>query len=318
MSTGMADTQHEQVRSGVFALPDTHEAKIGPELPALKGATIAELDAEDAQDLPLIVWLRGDEPWFSQFDLDAEAVMKTLGIKRSRLTQISGKELRVGRVRMDRYIRPIYRSLDVEHYLSWTRATASHQKSSDAIKTAVELLQQQSEQIQYSLRELSSSLGNSIKKDLSEILTAGVSAGLESTNQGFFELEKQTSALNLKLSADLASLSENLQNSTDQTNLIISKLSVEHSAALEALNLQLNQISEKTALMEERLYAWDNMILSNLKSISDELRSIRGSQGFSKRKVAIRRRTDKQLAKQAPAPSGFKRSPNTRRKKKCF
>ena len=65
--------------------------------------------------------------------------MHALGIKRSRLTQISGRDLRVGRVRVDRYIRPVYRSNDIEKYLAWTRATASHQKSSDAIKTAVVL-----------------------------------------------------------------------------------------------------------------------------------------------------------------------------------
>ncbi len=48
-------------------------------------------------DLPMIVWLRGDELYVDEFCLDADAAMKALGIKRSRLTQISGKELRVGR-----------------------------------------------------------------------------------------------------------------------------------------------------------------------------------------------------------------------------
>jgi hypothetical protein len=81
-----------------------------PESIAVRGAARTTWDDQDesaTNDFPMIVWLRGDEPWFSQFDMDAEAVMSALGIKRSRLTQISGKELRVGRVRMDRYIRPV-------------------------------------------------------------------------------------------------------------------------------------------------------------------------------------------------------------------
>src|SRR5690606_18828586 len=59
------------------------------------------------EELPMIVWLRGDEEIASEFTVDAEAAMEFLGIKRSRLTQISGRELRVGRMRIDRYIRPV-------------------------------------------------------------------------------------------------------------------------------------------------------------------------------------------------------------------
>src|SRR5690606_25392082 len=105
----------------------------------LQGAVIdGDINAAsfDADDLPMIVWLRGDESYVSDFNISADDAMKALGIKRSRLTQISGKELRVGRIRVDRYIRPVYRQADIDAYLEWTRPTATHIKSSDVLLQA--------------------------------------------------------------------------------------------------------------------------------------------------------------------------------------
>lgn len=90
--------------------------------------------------LPMIINLRGDEELVDEFNWDADQVMEFLGIKRSRLTQISGKELRVARIRRDRYLRPIYREADVRDYQEWTRATATHQSSSRAIEQAIDSL----------------------------------------------------------------------------------------------------------------------------------------------------------------------------------
>ncbi len=92
----------------------------------------------------MMVWLRGDEDLCSDFSLDADAVMQRLGIRRSRLTQISGRELRVGRMRKGRYVSPVFRPEDVEAYLSWTRASASHLKSSGLLHDAAGELMQQS------------------------------------------------------------------------------------------------------------------------------------------------------------------------------
>jgi hypothetical protein len=129
-------------------------------------------------ELPMIVWLRGDEPWFIDFSLDADAVMSKLGIKRSRLTQISGKELRVGRVRVERYIKPVFRACDVESYLQWTRATASHQKSSTALKDAAQLLQVQGQQIAQVVSDASQHFSDALKtgllKDLEEASTRSI------------------------------------------------------------------------------------------------------------------------------------------------
>ncbi len=98
-------------------------------------------------EVPMVVWLRGDEPNFSDFSLGADQVMKSLGIRRSRLNQISGRELRVGRTRVDSYIRPVYRPVDVEEYLKWSRPTASHKKSSEVLEEARTKLEQQSERL---------------------------------------------------------------------------------------------------------------------------------------------------------------------------
>jgi hypothetical protein len=92
------------------------------------------------RQLPMIINLRGDEELVDEFNWDADQVMEFLGIKRSRLTQISGKELRVARIRRDRYLRPVYRESDVRDYQEWTRATATHQSSSRAIEQAIDSL----------------------------------------------------------------------------------------------------------------------------------------------------------------------------------
>ncbi len=92
------------------------------------------------RQLPMIINLRGDEDLVDEFNWDADQVMEFLGIKRSRLTQISGKELRVARIRRDRYLRPVYRESDVRDYQEWTRATATHQSSSRAIEQAIDSL----------------------------------------------------------------------------------------------------------------------------------------------------------------------------------
>lgn len=105
---------------------------------------------------PQIVWLRGDEPYLESFCLDADAVMAELGIKRSRLTQISGRELRVGRMRIDRYVRPMYRREDVEAYKQWSRATATHQKSSLVLKEAASRLEEQGSLIEEKIQAASS------------------------------------------------------------------------------------------------------------------------------------------------------------------
>lgn len=110
------------------------------------------------EDLPMLVWLKGTEPWFEEFSLEADQVMDMLGIKRTRLTQISGRELRVGRVRRGRYISPVFRPEDVERYLSWVRAPVSHLKSSSMLNEAADTLRQQADDLEQGFFELKSTI----------------------------------------------------------------------------------------------------------------------------------------------------------------
>ncbi len=119
-----------------------------------EGASLATREFEE-EDLPLVLWLRGDEAICDEFTVDADTAMQMLGIKRSRLTQISGRELRVGKIRIDRYIRPVYRAIDIQNYLQWTRASVSHQKSSQAIELAAKKMDEQRETLLQLLEEFS-------------------------------------------------------------------------------------------------------------------------------------------------------------------
>lgn len=119
-----------------------------------------------AKDLPMIVMLKGDESFFSDFSWDAIEVMKVLGIKRSRLNQISGKELRVGKARIDRYLRPIYRPADVKDYLSWTRPTASHKRSSSIVEEARKKLEDKTDELISQITNSSDYISNNLEKIL--------------------------------------------------------------------------------------------------------------------------------------------------------
>lgn len=178
---------------------------------AIEGAS-----ADSTASLPMIVWLRGDEPYAEDFNLDAEAAMATLGIKRSRLTQISGKELRVGRKRIDRYVRPVYRTEDIEEYQGWTRATATHQRSSSAIKEAADELRQHSQELTDTFMEAIESQQQDTKQTVSEIVNETYRLQQEtqtSTNSTLQTQHKEISAILANHQAELIQSLHNMQNS---------------------------------------------------------------------------------------------------------
>jgi hypothetical protein len=116
----------------------------------------------------MVVWLRGDEPYCTEFTLEADAVMEKLGIRRTRLTQISGRELRVGRIRKGRYIVPVYRPIDVMEYQSWTRASVAHVKSSNVVQEAADSLriagEELTERVDRIVQQLTSSIEGTIRQ----------------------------------------------------------------------------------------------------------------------------------------------------------
>ena len=184
----------------------------------ITGATIAEnqgFEVAPLNDMPMIVWLRGDEDYVEEFSIDADGAMKILGIRRSRLTQISGKELRVGRMRIGRYVRPVYRQADLDAYVEWTRPTATHAKSSNLIGEAASELLRQAEKV-------SSSYEQVVEKHAHE-LTQFVDDSFKSSYNIIQELlEQKTSVVNdnvqgLKtLMADLGQLIEDQLKKSDE------------------------------------------------------------------------------------------------------
>ena len=168
----------------------------GPVAAALRAGASAAAPGEG--DLPLVVWLRGDEPYCAAFTLEADDVMRQLGIRRSRLTQISGKELRVGRIRRGRYVSPVFRQADVDHYLGWTRATASHQKSSAVIDEAADSLRTAGEAMAARLQDVPETVVAGV--------TATVGALLEATSAATQRAVHEQAARLAQLPVDLTAL----------------------------------------------------------------------------------------------------------------
>ena len=152
----------------------------------------------DPEHFPMLVWLRGDEIYCEEFSLGADAVMEILGIKRSRLTQISGRELRVARRRDGRYIRPMYRPADVEDYKLNARAPMTHLKSSEVFNHTFDGVWEQfdnklTQEVEF-LKELQQELFiksiESMKKIIDEKLQQSYSVFSEIIERKFLVLEE--------------------------------------------------------------------------------------------------------------------------------
>ena len=154
-----------------------------------------ESSSEQVQNggaLPMVVWLRGDE---EEFTLSAEDVMAALDIKRSRLTQISGHELRVGRRRVDRYLKPFYRPADVYSYQESTRAALTRQRSAAAVSSVADDIETRHKTIlQETTAQLNAVVANTsqtLQKKLSELLLATQSkTNLSVTEDNFLQTKK--------------------------------------------------------------------------------------------------------------------------------
>ena len=219
---------------------------------------------KEKEPLPNSIWLRGDEDFFEDFCLDAEEVMSQLGIKRSRLRQISGHELRVGRKRVDRYIKPFYRPKDVEDYLAWTRATASHQKSSLILNTAADSLSSHSKKISESILDLKEQATQAFQ-DIPERVSRGFSNSKKTQFEILNHIQKNQASLQKGLQKNQNDILENvlphisnLKKIINKTEDKISKFETINQAFLEAISLIQSNYSElkelkKIALKQDLL-----------------------------------------------------------------
>jgi len=276
-------------------------------------------------EFPMIVWLRGDEPWYSEFDMDAEATMNALGIKRSRLTQISGKDLRVGRVRVDRYIRPIFRSRDVEEYLNQTRATASHQKSSDALNSAAELLCKQIDRIEARLETLNQNLMTQIESALQKVITETFSSVLSRVAERLDALEGDvvnrlsvlTQETLLKhvdsIQKDLATKCGDLSLRIDSSTKELTESHLLQDKSFRELTSKMEAIDEKFPSLGVEIRNSESSLRQDLKVIMSDLSNLRKPDKILKTKSKDSRLETGAAHNQSPARPA-RHSP-TRRKK---
>ena len=191
------------------------------------------------EDLPMMIYLRGDEDIVDSFCIGAEEAMDILGIKRSRLTQISGKELRVGRLRIGRYVRPVFRKEDIEAYKQWTRPTASHKASSYALEEAgIKVIDNIKDQLHTSNRDLIGKVEASsqrLRKNLKE-------NSLKQDQLNNRILNEQTRAKQL-LTSQISNLKKSLQ-AFDEKNTDTSSKIEKILFSIEALFLKLGGLSQ--------------------------------------------------------------------------
>lgn len=189
---------------------------------------------------PMVVWLRGDESYCDEFSLDADAVMERLGIRRTRLTQISGRELRVGRTRRGRYVVPVYRPVDVTEYQQWTRATATHVKSSHLVQEAADSLRQAGEdladRVDDTARRLTSSLEQSVRQGAlnASALTLPL---LHALDQQLGPLASQVSFLAGQEQLTRKTLEQKLRHLTTESDLLKAMLTLVGRDLLEVTGL---------------------------------------------------------------------------------
>lgn len=325
---------HATSEPSVFQIEDIAESLSGEEDMAKEqrnGAQLAtwtyddqaatiETEQEQKDEFPMIVWLRGDEPWYAEFDLDADAVMSRLGIKRSRLTQISGRELRVGRVRVDRYIRPIYRSTDVEAYLNWTRATASHQKSSSALKDAAQVLQSQGEQIASVVDNATQKFSLALKEGLLSDLETAAKRSVEALAQEVHQLCQSSQLLSQNLNQTILRSQE--LTATQLTAQDLRLDAVEN--AVTHLNLRVAETSDRCLKLLEHQTAMMQAISQLAEMMShqgEELAKLTHSLvktapvSFRKPRVArpkIRTKSEESKTKQAVPSARLKQKRRSR------
>ncbi|MEZ4743213.1 MAG: hypothetical protein R3B45_12340 [Bdellovibrionota bacterium] len=239
-------------------------------------------DNPTATELPMVVWLRGDEPYFSEFTLNADEVMQILGIKRSRLTQLSGKELRVGRTRIDRYIRPIYRQVDVEKYLNWTRKTASHKRSSEALEQAAKNLDQKSNQLSQEIFETKKNFSKDIADNISATLSLNDSKKQHTLNQIHQLLEKSYNKQFSHLEDRYGHLKRQLQkvfNTSEKNNEISAKIDalISNTSSLmteiQDLKLKIHNNEQKTTQLFEELHKDIAEVTEHIYSLNKSQRS---------------------------------------------
>lgn len=301
------DTRNEEEKSlETIPTPSPEEEKI----------EITEEEQEEkkplTEGLPMTVQLRGYEDYFEEFSWDAKKVMEVLGIKRSRLNQISGEELRVGRARIDRYLRPIYRPEDVKDYLAWTKPTASHKRSTSIIDEARQKLDETSGELKEKLigsqealkEELSSLLEQNLGRltrnyeHLGDSLSQKLSASFEKKTEENNFLTQKLLQQNEKLSKTLESLLE--AEKSHRSSLAILKEENRKQRQAEAdINSSLEKLERHLSCLEKE----QKSFASSLTQKTEKLTKLFGDKGHQKLSLSERKQIHRLKPFTASRPS---------------
>lgn len=122
---------------------------------ATQYASLTPSEPLNSGEAKTYLYLEPDTEEAQEFVCDAEAAMSYLGIKRSRLTQISGRELPCARIKVDRYIRPMYRWEDVKSYHQSAKTAVSYAKSKQLMELTTHSLQDRLDAFASTIHELS-------------------------------------------------------------------------------------------------------------------------------------------------------------------
>lgn len=195
----------------------------------------------NTQKLEKNLHLQGDEEYFDEFSCTAEDAMDFLGIRRTRLRDISGHELRVGRKREGRYVRPFYRKCDLEEYRDIQEKKASSARRQGA-----------------SFQMLSSVIENQsvqITTQVESELKSRVETLANQTNSTFSKLEEFVSNQNLKLGFRLGKRIDelNLNVKSMQSNLTKEQLNVKAAMDKTADHLELNSEQILSVSVEQKV-----------------------------------------------------------------
>jgi hypothetical protein len=209
--------------------------------------------------------------------------MATLGIKRSRLTQIAGRDLRVGRVRVDRYIRPVFRSIDVAAYLNQTRATASHQKSSEAIQVASQAFNEQIDRFQSTLDAISSNLTAQLNSVLGTLIGESMAQSMAPLHARVDSLEADvvnriSVTIQDTILKHVDSLKAQITESDKETAVSLGDLLKSHESTKSQLKLSTESVSERLSDMDRSVlsiktdvHAYETCVEGALKLVQKDI-----------------------------------------------
>ena len=216
----------------------------------------------NTNELPMVVFLDNDSN--TDFDISADEAMVELGIKRSRLSQISGRELRVGKRRVDRYLRPYYRRIDILAYKDRTRPSTTKQHASESLIRAAQLIEVRVNTLLQSTNEqLQQALTDNIQQLRSELMY------LLSQQDGLRQQQSFTAQYE-KIIGAIESICRLIQenSSTDSISELQKLMVQQFSIVNQLLSAQteiLTSLQEQQQTLEKQMLLATGIIENNIK-----------------------------------------------------